>query len=76
MKAKRVKRKKLLICGIVGISGIILMYFTLSFVAVMVPLPFVRPLWNANRYFRYSMRMDVSRRVIGLHQEDKILCQC
>ena len=69
MKVRGLKRKKLFL-GV--ISGIVLIYFIASLLAVMGTLPFIRPLWNTNRYFRFSMRADVSQRIVGLHQDDII----
>jgi len=63
------KRTKLLIGSIISI---VLVYTAASFIAIFITLPFVGPLWHTNGFFRYSMRQDVSQRVIGLHQDDVV----
>ncbi|MCL2827264.1 MAG: hypothetical protein FWD99_00810 [Oscillospiraceae bacterium] len=63
MQTKKVRKKLFIGCIIVA---------ALLYIAFFMPLPFIPSLWEENA-LRHRMAGDISRRVIGLHEEKIIL---
>jgi len=53
---------------IFAVSAIVVV---LLFVVLIMPLPFIAPLWQ-NNIARHRMTMSVSRNVTGLHRDDVV----
>ena len=63
MDKRMSRQKRLIIAGVIS--------FLLIYIIFFMPLPFVSTLWEDN-ILRHRMTWDVSRRVVGLHEEEVI----